>query len=293
MLPLRSIVRAPAGAQAVTMPQEAPICAIQAGRSARSPESTQSMEQRICNVCAGAGWYVLAVPYGHAQFAQLQRCDCAAYHAQIADRGARLQDELGSLADKTFDRFDLARQLQPAKWQGNTIEVATQRGFMRDAHRRCSSWALQPRGWLFIHGAFGAGKSHLAAAIANAQQAAGKVVRFVTVNKLLDTLRSGIDNGTTDRMIADLIACDLLILDELSAAQLAESASDWRFGRIERLINERLTKPTVITSNLAPDDLAQPGDMRAERIADRIAGAAQIVWMPLASYRRLQQQATL
>jgi DNA replication protein DnaC len=251
------------------------------------------MEQRICNVCAGAGWYVLAVPYGHAQFAQLQRCDCAAYHAQIAPRALRLQDELGSLADKTFDSFKRDRDLWPVTWQGKPLSAEAQRVFMSDAHRRCSSWAQSPRGWLFIHGAFGAGKSHLAAAIANAQQAAGKVVRFVTVNKLLDTLRSGIDNGTTDRMIADLIACDLLILDELSAAQLAESASDWRFGRIERLINERLTKPTVITSNLAPDDLAQPGDMRAERIADRIAGAAQIVWMPLASYRRLQQQATL
>jgi hypothetical protein len=44
-------------------------------------------------------------------------------------------------------------------------------------------------------------------------------------------------------MISDLIACDLLILDELAGAQLAECASDWRFGRIERLINERLHKP--------------------------------------------------
>lgn len=48
----------------------------------------------------------------------------------------------------------------------------------------------------------------------------------------------------------------------------------------------------VITSNLAPDDLANVGDVRAERLADRIAGASQIVWMPIASYRRIGQVAS-
>ncbi len=147
------------------------------------------------------------------------------------------------------------------------------------------------RDWLFLHGAFGAGKSHLAAALANAALSRGQIVRFVTVNKLLDTLRAAIDRGDTEALISDLITCDLLILDELASAHLAECASDWRFGRIERLINERLNRPTVITSNLAIDDLALPGDLRAERVADRIADVSQIVWMPIASYRRIAKEA--
>lgn len=42
----------------------------------------------------------------------------------------------------------------------------------------------------------------------------------------------------------------------------------------------------------APDDLALLGDLRAERLADRIAGVSQIVWMPIASYRRIAQVAS-
>jgi DNA replication protein DnaC len=246
------------------------------------PESYPS-----CPGCGGVGWYLLAVPYLHPQFGKLQPCDCAAYATQRAPSARRLGDELCSLASKTFASFDLNRPMSATHWQGAPMSVAAQSQFMAAAHRRCEAWADDPRGWLFLHGAFGAGKSHLAAAIANEQQRAGAVVRFVTVNKLLDTLTAALRDHTSDSLIADLIACDLLILDELAGAHLAECASDWRFGRIERLINERLERPTVITSNLAPDDLAVPGDLRAERLADRIAGVSQIVWMPIASYRRI------
>jgi DNA replication protein DnaC len=173
-------------------------------------------------------------------------------------------------------------------WQGKPLGEAAQRQFLRSAHQRAQGWANDPRGWLYLHGAFGAGKSHLAAAIANAQLGQ-RVVRFLTVGKLLDILTMTIRDGTTDRLLADLLDCDVLILDELSAAHLAEAASDWRFGRIERIIGERLNKPTVITSNVAPDDLATPGDMRAERVCDRISGASQLIWLPIVSYRRIKE----
>lgn len=245
-----------------------------------------------CPNCNGAGYYLLKVPYGHPQWAQLQTCNCPSYQQQLAPRAARLGDELGILAHKTFASFRLDRPIVPTTWQGAPMSVPAQQNFLTSAHRRCEAWADDPRGWLYIHGAFGAGKSHLAAAIANAQQAAGAIVRFVTVGKLLDMLTSAVRDGSTDTLLADLIESDCLILDELSAAHLSEAASDWRFGRIERLINERLSKPTVITSNLAADDLALPGDLRAERVADRIAEVSQIVWMPIASYRRIGKEAT-
>jgi len=239
-----------------------------------------------CEQCGDVGFYVLKVSYGDPQFGKIQKCNCRAYHERLEPRAAKLRDELGDLANKTFASFDLSRPLIPATWQAKPISVAAQRQFLHSAHKRCEAWAETPRGWLYLHGAFGAGKSHLAAAIANSWQGKGSA-RFLTVGKLLDTLTMTIRDGTTDALLIDLLNCDLLILDELSAAHLSEAASDWRFGRIERIINERLDKPTVITSNLAIDDLALPGDIRAERIADRIAGAAQIVWMPLASYRRI------
>lgn len=275
-----------------TTGRAARISKIPAGSSARSTESRNSTISPIasCEGCGGAGYYLLRVPYGHPQFGKLQPCDCASYQRQLAPRAARLGDELGSMADKTFDSFRVDRKIEPTTWQNAPMSVATQRGFLGVALTRCQDWADDPRGWLYLHGAFGAGKSHLAAAIANERQSAGAIVRFVTVGRLLDMLTAAIRDGSTDSLMADLIACDMLILDELAAAHLAECASDWRFGRIERLINERLSKPMVITSNLAIDDLALPGDVRAERVADRIAEVSQIVWMPIASYRRIAQE---
>jgi DNA replication protein DnaC len=283
---LRRIGPADLPKEATTAPADR-TSKIPAGVSDSSPKPRPAS----CPRCQDSGYYTLPVAYGHPDFCKLQSCNCAAYQQQLAPRAARLGDELGSLADKTFDRFDLTRPIVPTVWQGAAMSEVAQRNFLRAAHKRCQAWSAAPRGWLFLHGAFGAGKSHLAAAIANDQMAQGKIVRFVTVNKLLDILRAAIDRGDTEALITDLIACDVLILDELAAAHLAECASDWRFGRIERLVNERLSKPTVVTSNLAIDDLALPGDLRAERVADRIADVSQIVWMPIASYRRIKKEA--
>lgn len=279
------------GRAAAITPAAAQNSVIRDGWSAKSPPQKREHD-RSCERCKGYGYYTLPVAYGHPDFCKLQTCSCEAYQRQLAPRAARLGDELGSLADKTFASFQLDRPIKPTIWQDRPLSSEAQKVFLGDAHRRCEAWAEHPRGWLFLHGAFGAGKSHLAAAIANEQQQAGAIVRFVIVGKLLDTLTAALRDHTSDTLITDLIACDLLVLDELAAAHLAECASDWRFGRIERLINERLDRPTVITSNLAPDDLALPGDLRAERLADRIAGVSQIVWMPIASYRRVQQVAS-
>lgn len=286
----RRIGRADLLPKAATTAPAARNSAIPAGWNEKLLEP-KSAPDRSCERCNGAGYYLFRVPYGHPDFAKLQPCDCASYQRQRAPRAERLGDELGSLAHKTFASFDLRRPVAPTTWQGKHLSSEAQRVFLSDALRRTEAWADNPRGWLFIHGAFGAGKSHLAAAIANAQQQAGAIVRFVTTGKLLDRLRAGINDGSSDAMLDDLITCGMLILDELAAAHLAECASDWRFGRIERLINERLNRPTVITSNLAIDDLALPGDLRAERVADRIADVSQIVWMPIASYRRIGKEA--
>ena len=267
-----------------TPPPAAASSATPDGSSARSPNLRPAV---ICERCGDAGYYLLKVNYGDERFGKLQKCSCAAYTRQLAQVTARLGDELGALADRTFASFDLSRPLQPISWLGQAIGVTAQRTALEMALKRCQAWADDPRGWLYLHGAFGAGKSHLAAAIGNAYARTGRT-HFLTVGKLLDTLTMSIRDGTTDQLLADLISCDLLILDELAPAHLAEAASDWRFGRIERIVNERLNKPTVITSNLPPDDLAAPGDYRAERVTDRIVGASQLVWLPVSSYRRIE-----
>jgi len=197
---------------------------------------------------------------------------------------------MGGLTDRTFGSLRLDRKLEGTTWEGKQISVAAQRTLLADGVRRARAYANQPRGWLYLHGAYGAGKSHLAAAIANARVQDGHTARFHTAGRLLDKLTAALRDGMADRLLDALLTCDLLVLDELARSHLAEAASDWRFTRIERLLNERIGRPTVITANVAPDDLATPGDLRAERVADRIAGESEQIWLPISSFRRLKER---
>ena len=65
-------------------------------------------------------------------------------------------------------------------------------------------FARDPQGWLVLMGGYGAGKTHLAAAIANYRIALGHPALFVVVPDLLDYLRATYsptsDTGLDERL---------------------------------------------------------------------------------------------
>lgn len=258
--------------------------------------------------CDGGGWYTLPVPFGHADFGRLIRCVCGMAddtRRRDAAARARLQDELGALSDKTFESFDCDRPLVPIyqldgryyrdlrhvpferRAEAKIISAPIQETALRTAYADCQAWAERPHGWLCLHGAYGAGKSHLAASIAHVLVASHWSVRYRSVPGMLDAIKAGFKDGTADQVFADVLAADLLILDDLGAQHL----SGWSYERLFRLLNERQDKATIITMNAHPDDLADPADIDAMRLTDRIAQAARKVWLPISSYRRLGKEA--
>ncbi len=77
-----------------------------------------------------------------------------------------------------------------------------------------------------LHGSYGGGKSHLAAAIAHHLVAAGWSVRYRTVPGILDADQGGLqDDGTADAVFADLLTRDLLVLDDLDASASAATTT--------------------------------------------------------------------
>ena len=71
---------------------------------------------------------------------------------------ARFEDEMGGeLAGSTLDSYDLGR-----------ARDAAARGTMAAALDTCRAYVDQPRGWLYLYGPTGVGKSHLAAATSRA-----------------------------------------------------------------------------------------------------------------------------
>ena len=245
--------------------------------------------EEVCQGCHGAGFYVLRVPYGDPLFGIPQRCECQAGkplpgHVAML---ARLRDELGQLADCTFDSFNLDRHLKEFVWDfdGNTYSIEQQRDSLSRTHAKALFYGGLLSGWLYLFGNYGAGKSHLAAAIANDAGGRGVKTAYASVPKLLDFIRAGYKDGSACKRIETLQSVPLLILDDLGTEAAKRDTDELLFQILNHRSRERANLPTVITSNVHPDDL-EP------RIADRIYGqtdgGARIIWLPVYSYRRLR-----
>lgn len=182
---------------------------------------------------------------GHPNFGKLMPCICTAERQQ-----AKLSRELSNLSNLeslrhlTFDSFD-----------------SGMRG-TEQAYRISREYARTTDGWLVLHGAVGVGKTHLAAAIANAY--AGRniqaAVYFRVVPDLLDQLRATFDPDTGvayDERFQQIRNANLLVLDDLGTENTTAWASEKLFQLLNHRYNEQL--PTVITSNA-----------KLDRIEDRI-----------------------
>ncbi|MEJ2148907.1 MAG: ATP-binding protein, partial [Chloroflexota bacterium] len=204
-----------------------------------------------CPICGGLGYVSYNVPEDDPQFGRVFDCECR--QAQVEARRQEHLRQLGGLeylADKTLATFDL--ELPSLRvWQQDEL---------KRVYRRVEEFARRPRGWLIITGGYGCGKTHLAAAIANAQIAAGNRVLFVTAPDLLDHLRSafgpvGDDEEGYDTRFEEVRNTPLLILDDLGI----ESPTPWAVEKLYQVLNHRYNAnlPTVITTNHDLDDLEQ------------------------------------
>lgn len=128
--------------------------------------------------------------------------------------------------------------------------------FLNDLAHRRGQYAMQPR-WLVLCGQCGCGKSHLAWEIRNvAQQVLGfteRTAQFWKSSRYAERLR----NGYWDFQ-DHLVRLPLLVLDDVGA----EHASEMMRGKLFDLLDNRLDKWTVITTNLSAGEVAERLDAR-------------------------------
>lgn len=197
-------------------------------------------EGLACNICKDAGFYLLDVPYGHPNFGVLVMCECR--QQEVNQRHLDSLMQMGNLEpfkDKRFANFD-------AGVKG--VELA---------YRKARAFAEHPQGWfiLFSRG-YGCGKTHLAAAVANAAAEKRIPVLFAVVPDLLDHLRNTFapsSEVTYDERFELIRTIHLLILDDLGT----ENATPWAREKLFQIFNHRYNYrlPTVITSNREPKDI--------------------------------------
>lgn len=183
----------------------------------------------------------------HPDFGRLQICSCrrARLGAAIHSRLYSLS-HLDELRHLTFESFNSRGRTGLGELQAGSLEIA----FNHARH-----YAQNLRGWLFLQGGYGTGKTHLAAAVANFAVGMGVPTLFLTVPDLLDALRISYDSEDTtfEQRFDEIRNARLLVLDDFGT----QNATGWAQEKLFQIINYRYINklPTVATTNLTLDEM--------------------------------------
>ncbi|MCL1919297.1 MAG: ATP-binding protein [Peptococcaceae bacterium] len=141
---------------------------------------------------------------------------------------------------------------------------------------------------LLYTGQAGAGKTYLAAAIANELIRQNRGVLFVVVPDLLDELRATYDRKDKDVSEYDILdmakTVPVLILDDLGS----HNYTDWTRNRIYSILNHRVNEklPVIVTTNLHPLEINQH---LGERTSSRLVQMCRMFKLSVPQDIRWQQ----
>ena len=190
------------------------------------------------------------VPMGHEKFGRLEPCVCRA--TEIAANARQRLYEMSNLERLSHLTFENFNRTGNHKAEFVSPQEAAS---LADALNGAEEFSRNLNGWLLLEGAYGCGKTHLAAAIANACVQRGVPTLFITVPDLLDSLRFAYNDPETtfEQRFEDIRAADLLVMDDFGT----QNATPWAQEKLFQIINYRYINklPTVITTNLILDEI--------------------------------------
>jgi DNA replication protein DnaC len=142
---------------------------------------------------------------------------------------------------------------------------------------------------LGVYGDPGVGKTHLAAIIANAAIAQGRMTIFTSVRRMLDTIKDSYSDDpegheTELRLIKRFSSIDVLVLNDLGKEPLTK----WSIEMLFAIMDDRWEqgRALILTTNLPHADLAAryrvdlPGldESTGAAMMDRLAGMTGMPW---------------
>ncbi len=220
-----------------------------------------------CPHCGGLGYLRLEVPVAHPDFGRVQICTCRKNQVsqQVGQRLYALSN-LDELRNLTFETFQTRGQIGLGPRQADSLEQAFN-------HAQQFSQSLE--GWLLLQGGYGAGKTHLAAAIANFSVSLGIPTLFITVPDLLDSLRFAYQNpeSTFEERFEAIRRAPLLILDDFGT----QNATGWAQEKLFQILNYRYINqlPLVVTTNLSLEEIE--GRIRSRLLDPELVKRVQIL----------------
>lgn len=119
----------------------------------------------------------------------------------------------------------------------------------------------------------GTGKSHLAMSVlkkVNAESNPSRRCLFISVDEMMRLVKSSFDSHdrtySEEAIVKKLCQADLLVMDDLGAEVGAintrSTASDWTTKMLYAVVNGRMKKPTIWTTNLSSKQLQQIYDRK-------------------------------
>ena len=212
--------------------------------------ASESLGSPDCEICGGVGFLRAEVPVGHPDFGRLEPCVCRSKDiAENARQHLYEMSNLDRLSHLSFENFEV---------KGNPkAEFVTpqETASLQTAKDASELFASNLEGWLLLEGAYGCGKTHLAAAIANSAVHHGVPTLFITVPDLLDSLRFAYSSQETtfEARFEEIRNADLLVMDDFGT----QNATGWAQEKLFQIINYRYINklPTVITTNLILDEI--------------------------------------
>lgn len=139
---------------------------------------------------------------------------------------------------------------------------------------------------LLIMGSVGTGKTHLSAAIARTLKEQGVLVGLLTTGTLLTKIKATYQKGaskTEEDIFRDLKKFELLVLDDLGSEAKSKDEFDWSKNKLFEIVNTRIGKPTIYTSNFNEKHLPTA---IGERVFSRLNNNTKFIELVTDDYRK-------
>lgn len=231
-------------------------------------ETDQTSDQNeVCQFCHGIG-FVHPQDVNGVDYSRVIPCSCTLEAARKLQASPEYNRRCGGNPEQTFENFKAVNGVKP------TLDLVR-------------AW-VDPRStfaWLLLYGSNGNGKSHMCnAALATLLQR-GVNARLITAAAFIASLRTGMNDHTTDALMSGYQSLPCLIIDDLGMGHKRpdDPSGEWEWARIEELLVARYDslKPTMVVTNL--EWRALPARLTS-RFNDRMI--ARIVRNEAPDYRR-------
>ena len=120
---------------------------------------------------------------------------------------------------------------------------------------------------ILFYGDVGRGKTFYAACIANRLLEKGIPVIMTNIPALITAMTKDFESEKA-KILGKISSIDLLVLDDLGV----ERETTYSAEKIQEIIDTRYRsgKPLIVTTNLTPDELKNPTELRYKRVYDRV-----------------------